>query len=84
MLVIWEQQFKGLTWEVKHIYLHIFRSNFHLHTVNGIMISAGCMHAGIIEHEFLHAIGIYHTQVNISEERVLLELLWMFKIRRHL
>ena len=55
-----------------------------MHTVNGIMISAGCMHAGIIEHEFLHAIGIYHTQVNISEERVLLELLWMFKIRRHL
>ena len=54
-----------------------------MHTVNGIMISAGCMHAGIIEHEFLHAIGIYHTQVNISEERVLLELLWQFKIILH-
>ena len=50
-----------------------------------ILLSERCFNNfGTIEHEFLHAIGIYHTQVNISEERVLLELLWMFKIRRHL
>ena len=33
------------------------------------------MRAKIIEHEFLHAIGIYHTQVNDSEQGTLLELL---------
>ena len=66
------------------MYLHIFRSNFHLHqTVNRIVISVGCYSSPIIEHEFLHTIGIYHTQVNISEKRVLLELLWQFKIILH-
>ena len=53
-------------------------------TVNRIMISAvGCRTTATIEHEFLHAIGMYHTQVNISEKRVLLELLWQFKIILH-
>ena len=52
-------------------------------TVNRIVISVGCYSSPIIEHEFLHTIGIYHTQVNISEKRVLLELLWQFKIILH-
>ena len=26
----------------------------------------GCMHTDIIEHEFLHSIGLYHTQVLLS------------------
>ena len=26
------------------------------------------MRAGTIEHEFLHAIGLYHTQVKLSEK----------------
>ena len=34
------------------------------------MVSAkGCMRAATIEHEFLHAIGLYHTQVKFSENK---------------
>ena len=29
-------------------------------------VSGGCMSTGIIEHEFIHAIGVYHTQVTLS------------------
>merc|ERR1711974_197476 len=37
--------------------------------------SGGCMHAGIIEHEFLHAIGLYHHQSR-SDRDYYVKIIW--------
>ena len=37
--------------------------------------SNGCMHAGVIEHEFIHALGIYHQQSR-SDRDEHVEILW--------
>jgi len=44
-------------------------------TFQELSLSGGCMHTGIIEHEFLHAIGLYHTQSRSDRDNYV-EIIW--------